>query len=223
MLKIAQGNLDENVPIVSQNLNNEIGEMASTLDFFKGNLKKRHENERLLDIVANNTTSIIYFKDTEGHYLFTNERWNKLFSFTNEGVQGKTDFDLFPKEFAAKFVKNDKEVIKSGLPFNGEEIAPHKDDIHTYISTKVPLLDSKGAIYGLCGISTDITEIKDAEKRIEKERQKFFNMLDQLPVSFHLQGSDYTIPFANQMFRNRFGNPEDWKLLSVNAQPGDTL
>ena len=49
---------------------------------------------------------------------------------------------------------------------------------------------------------------KKAEEGIENERQKFFNMLDQLPVCFHLQASDYTIPFANAMFRERFGDPD---------------
>ena len=80
MLKMAEGNLDLNIPVASKKGSNEIYEMASTLDFFQNNLIKRYENERLLDIVANNTTSVIYFKDKEGRYLFTNERWNKLFS-----------------------------------------------------------------------------------------------------------------------------------------------
>ena len=211
MLKMAEGDLNLNIPVASKNENNEICKMASTLDFFQRNLIKRYENERLLDIIVNNTTSIIYFKDKKGNYLFTNEHWNKLFCKSNEEVKGKTDFDIFPKDFAEKFVKNDKEVIESGITFNGEEIAPHGDVIHTYISSKVPLLDAEGKIYGLCGISTDITEIKNTEKRVKEERQKFFNMLDQLPVCFHLQASDYTIPFANQMFRDRFGDTETKK------------
>ncbi|MBT7272183.1 MAG: PAS domain S-box protein, partial [Nitrospina sp.] len=190
---------------------NEIHGMASTLDFFQRNLIKRHDKERLLDIVANNTTSVIYFKDKEGRYLFTNERWNKLFGKDCEEVKGKKDFDLFAKEFAEKFVEKDRDVIKFGIPFNGEEIAPHDDVIHTYFSSKVPLLDAQGKIYGLCGVSTDITEKKNAEMAVAKERQKFFDMLDQLPVCFHLQASDYSIPYANKMFRDRFGDIENKK------------
>ena len=40
------------------------------------------------------------------------------------------------------------------------------------------------------------------------ERQNFFNMLDNLPVCFHLQAPDYSVPFANKMFRERFGEPQ---------------
>ena len=37
-----------------------------------------------------------------------------------------------------------------------------------------------------------------------KERQNFLNMLENLPICFHLQAPDYSIPFANKMFRERF-------------------
>jgi PAS domain S-box-containing protein len=40
------------------------------------------------------------------------------------------------------------------------------------------------------------------------ERQNFFNMLDNLPVCFHLQAPDYSVPFANKMFRQRFEEPK---------------
>ena len=85
----------------------------------------------------------------------------------NEEVQGKTDLELFPKEIADNFIKNDRNVMDSGKPFEGEENAPHKDGLHTYISIKVPLRNSEGAIYGICGISTDITERKKAESELE--------------------------------------------------------
>lgn len=40
-------------------------------------------------------------------------------------------------------------------------------------------------------------------------------MLDQLPVCFHLQASDYTVPFANKMFRDRFGDPDKGKCYQL--------
>ena len=49
------------------------------------------------------------------------------------------------------------------------------------------------------------------KKRLEalyNERQNLYNMLDNLPVAFHLQAPDYSVPFANKMFQERFGSPE---------------
>jgi signal transduction histidine kinase len=56
---------------------------------------------------------------------------------------------------------------------------------------------------------------KKAEESVKQERENFFNMLDQLPVCFHLQADDYTIPFANKMFRQRFGSPDAGKCYQV--------
>jgi PAS domain S-box-containing protein len=47
--------------------------------------------------------------------------------------------------------------------------------------------------------------------RLSKDQQNFFNMLNNLPVAFHLQAPDYTVPFANKMFRERFGAPQEDK------------
>jgi light-regulated signal transduction histidine kinase (bacteriophytochrome) len=49
-----------------------------------------------------------------------------------------------------------------------EEIAPHADGPHTYITVKYPITDLAGRPWGICGISTDITPLKRAE---EKERR----------------------------------------------------
>lgn len=129
-------------------------------------------SEDYLSTIANNTTSIIYMKDLEGHYLFINKQWENVFNVTSQEVLGKTDFDLFPKEIAEKFIKNDKQIIQSGETFEGEEFAPHDDGLHTYISIKVPLKDSNGVIYGMCGVSTDITERKKMEDKIKKSNEE---------------------------------------------------
>jgi PAS domain S-box-containing protein len=132
----------------------------------------REENENQLNIIANNTTSVIYMKDIDGRYLLINKRYEDLFNLKNQEVQGKTDLDLFPKEIANNFIKNDRTVMDSGIPFEGEESAPHKDGLHTYISIKVPLRNSGGAIYGICGISTDITERKKIFEKLKNSEEK---------------------------------------------------
>jgi len=129
-------------------------------------------SEDYLSTIANNTTSVIYMKDLDGRYLFINKRWENIFNVTSQEVLGKTDFDLFPKEIAEKFIKNDQQIMQSGETFEGEEFAPHDDGLHTYISIKVPLKDSKGLIYGMCGVSTDISERKKMEDKIKKSNEE---------------------------------------------------
>jgi signal transduction histidine kinase len=62
------------------------------------------------------------------------------------------------------------------MPMEFEEIAPHDDGLHTYVSVKFPLFDSSGAIYAVCGISTDITERKQMEEEQAKLREQLYHV-----------------------------------------------
>ena len=55
-----------------------------------------------------------------------------------------------------------------------------------YYSVKVPLFDEAGAIYALCGISTDITEIKRVSASLLEEQAFSRLLLDSLPGIFYL-------------------------------------
>jgi signal transduction histidine kinase/CheY-like chemotaxis protein len=57
-------------------------------------------------------------------------------------------------------------------------------------------------------LQAKIAEKEEAQEKVHNERQNLYNMLDSLPIAFHLQASDYTVPFANKVFRERFGEPQ---------------
>jgi signal transduction histidine kinase len=49
-----------------------------------------------------------------------------------------------------------------------EERVPHEDGIHIYLSVKFPLYDQDGSVIRVCGISTDITELKKAQDQLRR-------------------------------------------------------
>jgi transcriptional regulator with GAF, ATPase, and Fis domain len=66
----------------------------------------------------------------------------------------------------------DERVAAAGGAMTEEEIAPLDDGPHTYISVKCPLRDNTGRIYAVFGISTDITERKEAERKLQTQFER---------------------------------------------------
>jgi PAS domain S-box-containing protein len=138
------------------------------------------ESQQQLNAILDNAPAVIYTKNTEGRFLQINRQFETLFGVSREEVQGKNDWEVFPKEIADKFRANDLAVLAASAPTQWEEVAPHDDGLHTYISTKFPLCDATGTPYAVGGISIDITH----RLRAEAERDRFFTLsLDLLCVA----------------------------------------
>lgn len=122
--------------------------------------------EQLLALI-DNTSSVIYMRDIDGHYMLVNEEFERLFNLKREEIIGLTDHDLFPAGMADDFRANDLVAAESGGPVQFEETAPGDDGPHTYLTVKFPLRDASGKAYAVCGISTDITDRKRAEQEVQ--------------------------------------------------------
>jgi PAS domain S-box-containing protein len=128
------------------------------------------EQRSLLRAIVDNSPAIVYAKDLEGRNLFVNAAWERLFATTREQVVGRTDFELFPAELAEAFRGNDLAVLAQGDAIDVVE----SDGAHTYLSVKFPLRRLTGEVYGICGISTDITARQRAEETARRLKDEFF-------------------------------------------------
>jgi PAS domain S-box-containing protein len=164
-------------------------------------------SERRLRDVLDNTTAVIYVKDLDSRYILINRQFANLFHTTREEAEGKTDFDIFPKDVATAFRRNDQKVIEAEAPMEFDESAPHDDGPHRYLSLKFPLYDAHRRFYAVCGISTDVTE----RERAQAERSRIFNLSPDLMA---ITSFDGYFKIVNPQFEKVLGYSEE-ELLTM--------
>jgi signal transduction histidine kinase/DNA-binding response OmpR family regulator len=81
-----------------------------------------------------------------------------------------------------------------------EELRKSHDDLEIRIRERTKELAQTVDI-----LQEEIQERIHAEKQAETERQRFFDVLETLPVYVVLLTRDYHVPFANRTFRKHFG------------------
>ena len=129
-------------------------------------------NERtLLRTLVDHLPVSIYLKDSAGRKTLANPLNLRNCGVADEAdVIGRTDFDFFPPEQAAAFHADDKRIFDTGQPvLNREEMLTRPDGTTVWnLTSKVPLTDSAGHVFGLAGIGLDITEIRKAEEALRE-------------------------------------------------------
>ncbi len=141
--------------------------------------ERKHAEEELrtsqkqIRTLVDSITSVIFMKDAEGRHLLVNAFYEQATGIPRDEIIGKTDFDVMPREVAEMIVVQDKNVMESREPFTFEEIVPSRDGTERYyLTTKVPLINDDGDVYGLCGIATDITDRKQVEEAIRQASEE---------------------------------------------------
>ena len=116
------------------------------------------ETRALLDAVMHFSTSLIYAKDLEGRFTLVNPKLEEILGFAPGSLVGKSDHDIFPPDIADPFRENDRLVMRERRPLMTEEQILIDGQLRTNLSTKFPLQRPDGTVFGVAGVSTDITD-----------------------------------------------------------------
>lgn len=137
------------------------------------NTKKLKDEIVFLENIIKYSPAMIYWKDKNSIHLGCNETFSYAVGYDNpKDIIGKTDYDLSWHSQAAKYNRDDQDVIKSGKPkLNIEDTIIDKNGETRYVITnKVPLRDLDEKIIGVLGITTDITDRKIMEEELRKSK-----------------------------------------------------
>ena len=139
------------------------------------------QSEDKLNSILNSVEAYIYIKGRDYTYHYANRQVCELFGRSLPEIVGTEDTAFFDEPTCMRIRENDRRVIEQGERVSEEELNTTVDGHVTraFLSVKMPLRDASGEVYGLCGISTDIT----GRKRVEAELEQHRNLADQIVIS----------------------------------------
>ncbi|MHC1752217.1 PAS domain S-box protein [Humidesulfovibrio sp.] len=167
--------------------------------------RQRH----LLERIINTLPLGVFWKDQRGAFMGCNEHFAKAVGARSpQELIGKTDYDLgFPIKEIEGYTAHDRMVLEGG-----QTIMHITEPLHTtngliWLDTsKVPLEDESGAVYGVLGVFEDITERKSAEERLRQSEEKFSQLFHLSPEAIALiDMQTRTLVDANQAFTHLTG------------------
>jgi PAS domain S-box-containing protein len=132
-----------------------------------------------LAAVLENIPDMIFVKDAKDlRFVQFNKAGEQLLGFSKKDLEGKNDYDFFPKEQADFFIQKDRDVLDSRemLDIPEEPILTKRKGERWLHTKKIPLLGEDGSPQFLLGISADISDMKkqrDAVNELNKELEAF--------------------------------------------------
>lgn len=143
--------------------------------------QRRHEDalrrtSALFTAVLQGCTDAIFTKDLAGRYTRINAAGAKLLGRSVEEVIGRTDAELWPADAARATAAHDREVLAFRRTFTYEEVEQGPTP-RAWLSTKGVLKDESGAVFGLFGISREITDRKQMEEALRRNETRVLQAL----------------------------------------------
>ena len=143
----------------------------------------RH-SEAFYQSLVENLPQYILRKDVNGRFTFANQRFCAELGMPVGEIVGKTDYDFFPPELAAKYQEDDRQVMKEGVIYDAvEEHASPQDDKSYVQVVKTPIYDDTGQIIGTQVIFWDVTEKRQSEERLRVANADLANSREKLLVT----------------------------------------
>jgi PAS domain S-box-containing protein len=174
--------------------------------------EKQSENDhKLLEAIIEHSHSAIYVKDLESRYTMVNRRWEMVTGQSRSKVFNKRLEEFFEPKMTDKYFQEDLQVLGEGKTIFAEEKlekAQKNGSIITqyFLSIKFPYRNNLGEIIGMCGISTDVTAVKEATMMVIERESNLHGILESVSERVWSVDKNLNIVYTNTIFFNDFFN-----------------
>lgn len=135
-------------------------------------------------VIFDSVPAFIWYFDAEGRVLRTNRRAANFLGLRISQLLGKSVFELFPSNFAARCQASNLAVIDSGREQVNliEPLQRHDGELIWLRIDKAPLRDEHGTILGVVVFSSDISSEIKAQEHTRLAAKVFDNTLEGIAI-----------------------------------------
>lgn len=135
----------------------------------KASEREVHNQLAFLNTLINTIPSPIFYKDTNGLFQGCNRAFERMIGIRSRALVGLPWHEIVPNEEALQNEEDDHRLLE------GEKFRTHEDTLtaadgrlRNVIMSKSVYPDASGHMAGLVGVITDITEMKEMEKKLRR-------------------------------------------------------
>lgn len=179
----------------------DITEKKQTAVVLESLLTAAEKQKRFYDSITNNTPDLVYVFDLSYRFTYANKALLTMWGKSEKDAIGRGLRENGYEEWHALMHEREiDEVVSTKRTVRGTVSFPHAElgnRIYDYILA--PVLNEQGEVEAIAGTTRDITEIKQAEEKLQKSETRFRNMIEQAPVAMLLsKGEDVIIESVNK-------------------------
>lgn len=160
------------------------------------------DSEALYHSLVETIPQGVFRRDLLGRFTFANQHYCSYHRIEIEDILGKTDFDLYPKEAAEKYWKDDLQIMQQGkimeIIEESQPVGATQKCYHHVLKT--PLYDGAGNVIGIQGMFWDITHERAMEEKLRRSEALYHSLVETIPQSIFRKDLSGRYTFANRQF-----------------------
>jgi PAS domain S-box-containing protein len=130
------------------------------------------ERETLYATLTQECPAGLFARDREGRLIWANQAYAKALHASLHTLLGRRLTDALPSLLAEQQQAECQSVIDEEREVESLVLIPGPDgEVREYMVHRVPLWDRHGRVMGMCGVTTDLTDLRRAQEQLERHRR----------------------------------------------------